>query len=209
MEIEEQRRFTAKIIDSLPVGLYVIDHEYRIQAWNRKRETGMAGVSREEAIGRPIFEILHRQPAEMLRREFDDVFQSGRIQTFQVESTATGDLRNYRISKVPMRLNDDEVTHVVTIGEDVTEWKEAQERFSQAEKLAAIGQLAAGVMHEINNPLATIAACAESLGFRLEDLARDGAVVPDGTNDYLQIIDNEVHRCKQIVDGLLDFSRPK
>ena len=209
-QIDEERTFTERIIDSLPVGLYVVDREYRIQAWNRKRETGMQGISRDEAIGRPIFEILHRQNADMLRREFDDVFASGRLQTFQVESTATGDLRTYRISKIPMRVGDgDDVTHVVTIGEDVTELKEAQERFSQAEKLAAIGQLAAGVMHEINNPLATIAACAESLGFRLEDLARDGATMPDGTSDYLQIIDNEVHRCKQIVDGLLDFSRPK
>jgi PAS domain S-box-containing protein len=209
VQIEDERRFTERILDSLPVGLYVVDREYRIQAWNRKRETGMQGVSREEAIGRPIFEILHRQPGDMLRREFDEVFASGRLQTFQVESLATGELRTYRISKIPMRLGDSDVTHVVTIGEDVTEWKEAQERFSQAEKLAAIGQLAAGVMHEINNPLATIAACAESLGFRLEDLARGGAAVPEGTNDFLQIIDNEVHRCKQIVDGLLDFSRPK
>jgi len=48
-----------------------------ISVWNRKRETGMQGVSREEAIGRTIFEILHRQPATMLRREFDEVF--GRI----------------------------------------------------------------------------------------------------------------------------------
>jgi PAS domain S-box-containing protein len=209
VQIEEERRFTERIIDSLPVGLYVVDREYRIQAWNRKRETGMQGVSREEAIGRPIFEILHRQPGEMLRREFDEVFASGRLQSFQVESLATGELRTYRISKIPMRMGDGDVTHVVTIGEDVTEWKEAQERFSQAEKLAAIGQLAAGVMHEINNPLATIAACAESLGFRLEDLAKAGAHVPEGTNDFLQIIDGEVHRCKQIVDGLLDFSRPK
>jgi len=66
-EIEAQRRFTEKIIDSLPVGLYVIDRAYRIQAWNRKRETGIQGVSREEAIGRTIFDILHRQPAELLR----------------------------------------------------------------------------------------------------------------------------------------------
>jgi PAS domain S-box-containing protein len=208
-QIDDERRFTERIIDSLPVGLYVVDKDYRIQAWNRKRETGMQGVSREEAIGRPIFEILHRQPGDLLKREFDEVFRSGRLQSFQVDSLATGDLRTYRISKIPMRLGDDEVTHVVTIGEDVTEWKEAQERFSQAEKLAAIGQLAAGVMHEINNPLATIAACAESLGLRLDDMHRGGTPVPDGTNDYLQIIDNEVHRCKQIVDGLLDFSRPK
>jgi two-component system NtrC family sensor kinase len=208
-QIDDERRFTERIIDSLPVGLYVVDQEYRIQAWNRKRETGMQGVSREEAIGRPIFEILHRQPGDMLKREFDDVFESGRLQTFQVESVATGDLRTYRISKIPMRLGDDEVTHVVTIGEDVTEWKEAQERFSQSEKLAAVGQLAAGIMHEINNPLATIAACAESLGLRLDDLRGAGVTIPDGTGDFLQIIDNEVSRCKQIVDGLLDFSRPK
>jgi two-component system NtrC family sensor kinase len=207
-EINRERIFTEKIIDSLPLGLYVINREYRIQAWNRKRETGMQGVSREEAIGRTIFEILHRQPPEMLRREFDDVFTTGRIQEYQMESLATGELRTYRISKIPMRLGDSAVTHVITIGEDVTDWKEAQQRFAQAEKLAAIGQLAAGVMHEINNPLATIAACAESLGFKLDDARQAGSAIPPDANEYLHIIDNEVSRCKQIVDGLLDFSRP-
>lgn len=208
-DIDRERIFTEKIIDSLPLGLYVIDREYRINAWNRKRETGMQGVSREEAIGRTIFEILHRQPPEMLRREFDDVFTTGRIQEYPMESLATGELRTYRITKIPMRLGDSAVTHVITIGEDVTDWKEAQQRFAQAEKLAAIGQLAAGVMHEINNPLATIAACAESLGFKLEDVKKGGSAIPPDAGEYLHIIDNEVSRCKQIVDGLLDFSRPK
>ncbi len=208
-EIERGRRFTEKIIDSLPLGLYVIDREYRIQSWNRKRETGMQGVSREEAIGRTIFEILHRQPAEMLRREFDDVFSTGRMQEYQMESIASGEARTYRITKIPMRLGDGPVSHVITIGEDVTDWTQAQERFSQAEKLAAIGQLAAGVMHEINNPLATIAACAESLGYRIEDLTKSGVTIAPETQDFLGIIENEVVRCKQIVDGLLDFSRPK
>ncbi len=206
-QIEEQRRFTEKIIDSLPVGLYVIDREYRIHAWNRKRETGIQGVSREEAIGRTIFEILHRQPAELLRGEFDEVFATGKIATFQMESSATGDLRTFRISKIPMRVDDLNVTHVITIGEDITDWRQAQDRIAQAEKLAAIGQLAAGVMHEINNPLATIGACAESMSLRLEQ-HQDGPLI-QGFDDYLRIIDTEVHRCKRIIDGLLDFSRPK
>ncbi len=208
-EIERGRRFTEKIIDSLPLGLYVIDRQYRIQSWNRKRETGMQGVSREEAIGKTIFEILHRQPSEMLRREFDEVFLTGRMQEYQMESVASGEARTYRITKIPMRLGDGPVSHVITIGEDVTDWKEAQERFSQSEKLAAIGQLAAGVMHEINNPLATIAACAESLGYRIDDLVKSGVTLAPETHDFLDIIDKEVVRCKQIVDGLLDFSRPK
>jgi two-component system NtrC family sensor kinase len=208
-QIEQQRRFTERIIDSLPLGLYVIDREFRIQAWNRKRETGMQGVSREEAIGRTIFEILHRQPAELLRNEFEDVFSTGRIAIFNMESDASGERRSYRISKIPMRVDDTGVTHVITIGEDMTEYKDAQERFAQAEKLAAIGTLAAGVMHEINNPLATIAACAESLQLRLKELEESGKEVPAEAADYLAIVDQEVHRCKRIVNGLLEFSRPK
>jgi two-component system NtrC family sensor kinase len=206
---DEQRRFIERIIDSLPVGLYVVDREYRIQAWNRKRETGMQGVSRDDAIGKTIFEVLHRQPSESLRKEFDEVFRTGRIQTAHMESTASGELRTFRISKIPMRLTDAGITHVIAIGEDVTEWRESQERFAHAEKLAAIGQLAAGVMHEINNPLATIAACAESLTLRLEDMRSEGATTPRDGDEFLRIIDNEVHRCKRIIDGLLDFSRPK
>jgi two-component system, NtrC family, sensor kinase len=201
-QIDWERRVTARIIDSLPVGLYVIDRDYRISVWNRKRETGMQGVSRDDAIGRTIFEILHRQPAEVLRREFDEVFATGRLQIFQMESRASGELRTYRISKIPMRLDDGPVTHVITVGEDVTEWREAQERFSQAEKLAAIGTLAAGVMHEINNPLATIAACAESLELSLSDPA-------PALHEGLRLIQSEVQRCKGITDSLLDFSRPK
>jgi two-component system, NtrC family, sensor kinase len=201
-QIDRERRITERIIDSLPVGLYVIDRDYRISVWNRKRETGMQGVSRDDALGRTIFEVLHRQPASVLRREFDDVFATGRLQIFQMESRASGEMRTFRISKIPMRLDDGPVTHVITVGEDITEWREAQDRFSQAEKLAAIGTLAAGIMHEINNPLATIAACAESL-----ELAEPGAPAP--LRDGLRLIQSEVRRCKGITDSLLDFSRPK
>jgi len=205
-EVEAQRNFAARIIDSLPVGLYVIDRSYVIRAWNRKRESGTQGVAREDAVGREIFEVLDRQPRELLKREFDRVFDTGALQQVEMESQATGEPRFYRITKIPMRLDEATISHVITIGEDITDWRLAQQRLGQTEKLAAVGQLAAGVMHEINNPLATILACAEALALRTAALT---AADKQAAAEYLKIIDTEVQRCRGIVDALLDFSRPK
>jgi two-component system, NtrC family, sensor kinase len=205
-EIDEHRRFTSLIIDSLPVGLYVVDREYLIQTWNRKRETGTQGLRRDEVVGRPVFEVLTRQPAEQLRADFDRVFATGEIQQREMEVTVGGEARHYRLSKIPMRLDGDEISHVITIGEDVTEWQAIQGRIAQSEKLAAVGQLAAGVMHEINNPLATISACVAAIQGSLPDGARKES---EPVGEYLEIIDKEVDRCTRIVDGLLDFSRPQ
>ena len=205
-EMEAQRNFAAQIIDSLPVGLYVIDRAYRIRAWNRKRETGTQGVSRDDAVGHEIFEVLDRQPRDLLKREFDRVFDTGELQQVEMESQASGEARYYRITKIPMRQDGRTISHVITIGEDITEWRQAQQRLTETEKLAAMGQLAAGVMHEINNPLATILACCEALALRVEDLE---PTARHGYDEYLKIIDTEVQRCRRIVESLLDFSRPK
>ena len=185
----------------------MIDREYRVCAWNRTRESGLQGVQRDDALGRSIFELLNRQPEQALRREFDSVFRTGEILRFDIESSVGGDSRVYRVSKIPMRNDGADVTHVITIGEDVTEAVRAQEEAAQARKLAAVGTLAAGAMHEINNPLATIGACAETLAMQLADPG-----LPDQLRasfaELCGIIDHEVHRSKRILNGLLDFSRP-
>jgi two-component system, NtrC family, sensor kinase len=206
-ELTTQSHFTQQILDSLPLGLHVVDREYRVCAWNRTRESGLQGVQRDDALGRSIFELLRRQPEDVLRREFDAVFRTGEILRFDIESSASGDSRVYRVSKIPMRDENGVVTHVITIGEDVTEAIRAQEEAAQARRLAAVGTLAAGAMHEINNPLATIGACAETLAMQLADAGMP-VKLRESFAELCDIIDHEVHRSKRILNGLLDFSRP-
>ncbi len=126
---------------------------------------------------------------------------------------------NFRI-----RLNtDDEMAELAGAMNDMTARfqairddldRQVQERTKQvvrSEQLASVGFLAAGVAHEINNPLASIAICAESLEERVaEVLSRHESVDPDEhavINDYLRMVQSEAFRCKEITEKLLDFSR--
>lgn len=126
---------------------------------------------------------------------------------------------NYRI-----RLNtDDEMAELAGAMNDMTSRfqairddldRQVQERTKQvvrSEQLASVGFLAAGVAHEINNPLASIAICAESLEERVADvLARQESVDPEEhavITDYLRMVQAEAFRCKEITEKLLDFSR--
>jgi signal transduction histidine kinase len=90
----------------------------------------------------------------------------------------------------------------IFIAKDVTERKETEVRLIMNERLAALGQMASGIAHEINNPLATIATCTEGLLNRLE---KEKVSPIFGT--YLRIIDEEVFRCKGITTDMLSFVR--
>jgi two-component system NtrC family sensor kinase len=97
-----------------------------------------------------------------------------------------------------------------TIRDDLD--RQVQERTKQVvrnEQLASVGFLAAGVAHEINNPLASIAICAESLEGRVRELlaGHSGDQRAATISEYLRMIQSEAFRCKGITEKLLDFSR--
>lgn len=93
--------------------------------------------------------------------------------------------------------------------------KQRTKEVVRSEQLASVGFLAAGVAHEINNPLASIALCAESLESRMNDIMLEDDALPDAEHnsevtiarDYLRMMQDEAFRCKEITERLLDFSR--
>jgi two-component system NtrC family sensor kinase len=206
---EEHRRFTEAVLDALPVSLYVVDRDFRIVTWNRHREIGTQGIPRDAALGRNVFSVLARYPEGQVRDEFERAFSTGRIERIEQQTAGEdGSTKHWMVSKIPMRDPDTgDVSHVITVGEDITVRVEAIHAVGRAEKLAAVGRLAAGVVHEINNPLATISACAEALEQRVEEGVFDGSEAIEDLNEYLGLIKSEAFRCKSITTGLLDFSR--
>jgi two-component system cell cycle sensor histidine kinase/response regulator CckA len=98
---------------------------------------------------------------------------------------------------------NDEPIRMFGIVRDITDEKEKEMQLIMTERLAALGQMASGIAHEINNPLATIAACAEGLLNRI----RKGRPDPGLLENYLGIISEEVIRCKGITTSMLSFVR--
>jgi two-component system NtrC family sensor kinase len=91
---------------------------------------------------------------------------------------------------------------------DVTERRSRELNLLQSEKMASIGLLAAGIAHEINNPMTSVAGYAEALQRRLRDVPElsEDPRMNDFPN-YLEVIVREVYRCKLIIESLLSFSR--
>jgi signal transduction histidine kinase len=104
------------------------------------------------------------------------------------------------VVKIPVFEADGNVAGLLCSGRDITEIKRVQEQLTQARKMESVGQLAAGIAHEINTPLGIILGYAQLL---LEDVKEDGQIYTD-----IKTIEKQAKICRKIVADLLRFSRP-
>jgi signal transduction histidine kinase len=189
----------AAALDALPIGLYVVDRGLRVVAWNRLREKGPLGLPRRRALGRPLSRVLPLRGYRATLPILKQVFHTG-VPHEETTETRAG---LFHVRRLPVR-EGPRVTHVLSWFEDITERRALEMRLIASDRLAFLGQLVAGVAHEVSNPLAGIAGCAEALA----SLAiRGSGKAAREAREFRDLIRSEVGRCERIVRFLLDSAR--
>ncbi|RLB82867.1 MAG: PAS domain-containing sensor histidine kinase [Deltaproteobacteria bacterium] len=196
--LRQQSQLLQTILDATPDIVCLQDRESIYRAVNK---AFCKFISKEEkdVIGKTDFELFPRDLAEKNHEENLRVMETGKPFERQDEVQAAKGKKWFHVVKIPVYDTDGNVTGILWSGRDITELKEIQARLVQSQKMESIGQLAAGIAHEINTPIGIILGYAQLL---LEE-APEGGDIYEG----LQTIEKQSKICRRIVADLLRFSR--
>jgi signal transduction histidine kinase len=201
-ELDQQKRFVEVVLETLPLGLFVLDTGLDMVSANPEGHTLLPG-----AAGRRAFADLFPAQGAAVRRFLEDVLAAREVRGIDQELPDGVETRTVRLTAAPLKGPDGRPTHVIVLAEDITIPKRLERQMLLTERLSTAGRLASGVAHELNNPLATIAGCAEALRERAREPAlRDLDAFKDFPV-YLALIEEEAYRCKEITGSLLQFVR--
>jgi two-component system nitrogen regulation sensor histidine kinase GlnL len=196
------RDLTADILDGITDSVVVTDGSGVVQLWNRPAEE-MTGVTATDAVGRSVGEVFADNPAVV--SQIEKTLASGRSYSDYDTILAMKHRQPLAVGVVTSVLadRDGNALGVILTVRDQTGVRDLKERMRRADRLASIGQIAAGIAHEIKNPLVGIRGAAQLMQ---ADLAS-----PAGTNpaEYLDIILKEADRLNGVLEGILDFTRLK
>jgi PAS domain S-box-containing protein len=198
--IGQQERYMTSILQNSVDAILFVDNDNRVQVWNHGAEL-LFGYTADEMLGRTFHRLVPRDmdAEDELRHIQEETLTKGYLRHYVTQRVRKdGERLTVDISRTLVRDEASEIIGSTVIVRDVTEL-ELQQRIYHTEKLASIGNLAAGVAHEINNPLALI------LGFADLLLERFDPGMPE-YND-LKIIEENANRAKKTVEALLGFAR--
>lgn len=199
-QVRESHELLRTVIASMTDVVYVKDLAGRYLIVNDAARRVRGGG--RELLGRTDAEL---QAADTVRawEEADDcVVRSGRPLTTEEQLTVEGRSRTYLTVRCPQHDAAGRVVGVVGLQHDITQLKEAEARLRQTERLASIGTLAAGIAHEINNPIGGVLMAARTA---LNEL--DGTADPALVRRCLGEIVDDAQRCGRIIKSVLRFAR--
>jgi len=191
------KAFSDNVVERMPVGLVALDGKGRIISFNRAAEATLRLPS-YQVTGRTASEVLPRQVLDMVAalkdstrtaigKEFDCSFPDGRIVPLDVTLSS-------------LKGEDGAVWGTIILCRDLTEVQSLKREVETSRRLASLGRLAAGVAHEIRNPLSSIKGFATYFKERYRDNPDD--------QKTSEIMIQEVDRLNRVITQLLEFARP-
>jgi two-component system NtrC family sensor kinase len=197
-QLQRERDFNKNILDNTQSMILVLDTARLISYANRR--CFEAGYGEQTLLGRSLADVVPLSHRPIVSEALDRALRGAAVENLEIPFRLDdGRSAQFSVSLSPMRDEDGIVNSLVAVMTDITEAADLQNKLMQTEKMAAVGQLVAGVAHEVNNPLAAI------LGFT--DLLLENSSVPETAKEDLRVILAEAQRTKTIVQNLLSFAR--
>jgi PAS domain S-box-containing protein len=194
-QIENLYNYLQSLLDNSPDRIFDLNRDGTIYFMSRDLSRGRNLVS-PEVKGKNIGEFIDPENQQIVAAQWEQ-FDEGKFEQFELVSRAKdGTKRHLLITPRPIAGTD----RYLLVQRDITEFKQLREKVYESEKLAAVGQLAAGIAHEVRNPLSSIKMSLQILEKRMH---------PEG-NDLkrFQIAQREVERLEQLVNDVLIYARP-
>jgi PAS domain S-box-containing protein len=194
-QLHKEQEFARRLIDSFPDLILVLDTARHFK-YVSPRCTEILGYDGQEALFLELGGRTHPEDLPSLLSVYGDII-AGRQAFPSIELRVRhekGDWRRFRFNLSPLCDAAGRIEGVVMSGRDITELKRLEEQLIQAEKLAAMGQMLAGVAHELNNPLTA--------------LLRERQGTDETARRQLDLTHRQARRAARIVQNLLEFSRP-
>jgi PAS domain S-box-containing protein len=202
-EVQQREQFTRSVVESLSEGVVALDREGRITAWNRAMEARY-DVAAAEVLGRKFLECFPNYYREGVAEPLERVLR-GESEGVRLEAVDHETLRKGRVVQnltASLLRRGGQPAGVVLLIQDITERVALERSARQAEKLAALGTLAAGLAHELNNPIGIVSSRIE-----LMLMDAEGEPLPREVLEDLRVLHRHAQRVARIAQGLLSFAR--
>ena len=199
-ETEESARRFRQILDTVH-GIITIKDLQGCYLLVNPRAERLFGVDQAELLGKRSSEVFPVDVSSVICRADDEVLAGGGHHVSEDQLHFGGKQHVLISERFPLTDYRGDTVGVCCVARDVTRERELQGELLQSERLAAVGKLAAGVAHELNNPLTGVLTFAEDLMLECDE--------DDPQREDFELIVNETMRCRRIVRDLLDYSRQK
>ena len=203
-QLDERKRMLEDVQQAAGVVLLALDAQGRVVIANPKAEQLM-GYTREEMTEHDLFEMLFAERASSLKATLLAAIEGEPVELEAAARTRSGKTRIVRWHSAAHKASDAAAPTVVVVGVDVTKERELERRARQNERLAAAGAMAAGLAHEIRNPLN---GASLHLSVIERGLARS-TDVPAPMREAADVLRAEIWRLGGLVTDFLEVSRPK